>query len=255
MTAPFDGRIGRRLVDPGNLVGAGEFTLLAEVNQIDPLYVYFTINERDLLRVMGETGISAAEAQKIKMPLYFRSRQRNGLSPSGLSGFRRHQPHPHHRHPALRGIFPNPDGKILPGLFARVRAPIVGSEKTALLIPEVAIGYDQLGSYVLVVDDKNVVERRSVKLGARVDDRRVVEEGLTGDEWVIVQRAVAGLSRQAGDPRPEGRCRQSRNKTGPVPPPASQGKPPHDLQVLHRAAHLRQRHRHRHHHHRAGLLL
>ncbi len=70
----------------------------------------------------------------------------------------------------MRGIFPNPDGKILPGSFARVRAPIVGSEKTALLVPEVAIGYDQLGSYVLVVDAKNLVERRSVKLGVRVDD-------------------------------------------------------------------------------------
>ena len=67
----------------------------------------------------------------------------------------------------LRGIFPNPDGKILPGLFARVRAPVVGPEKTALMVPEVALGYDQQGSYVLVVDDKNVVQRRSVKLGAQ----------------------------------------------------------------------------------------
>ncbi len=75
VNAPFDGRIGRRLVDPGNLVGAGEFTSLAQVNQIDPLYVYFTISERDLLRVVGETGISAAEAEKIKIPLVFRSRQ------------------------------------------------------------------------------------------------------------------------------------------------------------------------------------
>ena len=75
VNAPFDGRIGRRLVDPGNLVGAGEFTSLARVNQIDPLYVYFTISERDLLRVVGETGISAAEAEKIKIPLYFGARQ------------------------------------------------------------------------------------------------------------------------------------------------------------------------------------
>ncbi len=101
VTAPFDGRIGRHLVDKGNLVGAGEFTLLADVNQIDPLYVYFTINERDLLQVVGRTGISAAEAQKIKIPHRFRSGQRNRLSPSGLSRFRRHQPHPHHRHPVV----------------------------------------------------------------------------------------------------------------------------------------------------------
>ena len=73
----------------------------------------------------------------------------------------------------LRGIFPNPDFKILPGLFARVRAPVVGPKKAALLVPEVALGYDQQGSYVLVVDDKNVVQR-GVKLGAKVGDLRVI---------------------------------------------------------------------------------
>ena len=95
----------------------------------------------------------------------------------------------------LRGIFPNPDGVILPGLFARVRGPVVSSEKTALLLPEVALGYDQQGSYVLVVDDKNTVERRSVKVGTQVDDRRVIQEGLKGDEWVIISgllRAIPG---------------------------------------------------------------
>ena len=62
-------------MDPGNLVGAGEFTLLAEINQIDPIYVYFTINESDLLRVMGETGKSPGEAAKDEDPLISRSRQ------------------------------------------------------------------------------------------------------------------------------------------------------------------------------------
>ena len=77
----------------------------------------------------------------------------------------------------LRGIFPNPDGKILPGLFARVQGPVVGIEENALLVPEVALGYDQQGSYVLVVDDKNVVQRRGVKTGVKVGDLRVIEQG------------------------------------------------------------------------------
>ena len=95
VTAPFDGRIDRRLVDPGNLVGAGEATLLADVNQIDPIYVYFTINETDLLRVMGKTGLAAESSlRRLKFPLYSRSRQRRGLSPPGLLRFRRHQPSP-----------------------------------------------------------------------------------------------------------------------------------------------------------------
>ncbi len=116
----------------------------------------------------------------------------------------------------LRGIFPNPDGKILPGLFARVRAPIVGSEKPSLVIPEVAIGYDQLGPYVLVVGSDKIVERRSVKPGARLDTLQVVREGLTGEDWVIVNgqmQAVPGRTvtpvREPQAPEPE--------KTGAMP--------------------------------------
>jgi len=95
----------------------------------------------------------------------------------------------------LRAIFPNADGTILPGLFARVRVLVVNSEKMALLVPEAAIGYDQLGSYLLVVDGNNVVERRPVKLGIQAGDNRVVEEGLNDQDWVIVTgllRAIPG---------------------------------------------------------------
>jgi RND family efflux transporter MFP subunit len=94
----------------------------------------------------------------------------------------------------LRAIVPNRDAVILPGLFARVRAPLA-EEKEALLVPETAIGYDQIGSFVRVVNDKNVVERRGVKLGNQVDTHRVVLEGLQGDEWVVVSglmRAIPG---------------------------------------------------------------
>jgi RND family efflux transporter MFP subunit len=94
----------------------------------------------------------------------------------------------------LRGVFANPDFQVLPGLFARVRAP-AGKPKPALLVPEVALGYDQIGPYVLVVDDKNVVKRVTVKLGTQVDDDRVVEEGLQPSDWVIVSgllRAIPG---------------------------------------------------------------
>ncbi len=143
---------------------------------------------------------------------------------------------------SMRGIFPNPDGKIMPGLFARVRAPILGYEKAALLIPEVAIGYDQLGAYVLVVRDDNVVDRRSVQLGIRSEDRRVIRQGLTGEQWVIVQGQVRAIPGRKVNP-----VRQ--------PPPAGAGRPgcasrrarpgkaPNDLPVLYRAAHLCQCHR------------
>jgi RND family efflux transporter MFP subunit len=93
----------------------------------------------------------------------------------------------------LRGIFPNPDAKMLPGLYARVRVPV--KEGPSLLVPQEAIGYDQRGPYVLVVDEKNTVQRAEVRTGALVDHLRVVEEGLKGQEWVVikgVQKAIPG---------------------------------------------------------------
>jgi RND family efflux transporter MFP subunit len=187
VTAPFDGRIDRRLVDPGNLVGNGGATPLANVNQINPIYVYFTISESDLLRVMGKTGRAVVQSQRVKVPLYLGLGDEEGYPRQGYLDFAAISLTPTTGTLQLRGIFPNPDFKILPGLFARVRAPIVGPEKEALLVPEVAIAYDQLGSYVLVVDAKNVVERRGVKLGAKVGTRRVIETGLQGGEWVVTK--------------------------------------------------------------------
>jgi RND family efflux transporter MFP subunit len=187
VTAPFDGRMGRHLVDEGNLVGAGEFTILASINQIDPFYVYVTLNERDLYRVVGETGLSPAQAQNLKIPLALGLVNETGYPHKGYFDFAAISLSPTTGTISLRGIFPNPDGKILPGSFARVRAPIVGTEKTALLVPEIALGYDQLGPYLLLVDEQHLVQRRAVKLGQHVDTDRVVQEGLIGDEWVIIQ--------------------------------------------------------------------
>jgi RND family efflux transporter MFP subunit len=206
--APFDGRMGRHLVDEGNLVGAGEFTVLAAINRIDPLYAYFTMNERDLYSVVGRTGIPPAQAQNINIPLYLGLVNETGYPHQGHLDFAAISLTPTTGTLSLRGIFPNPDGKMLPGSFARLRILIVGSQKTSLVIPEVAIGYDQLGSYVLVVGDHNIVERRSVKLGPRVDSRRVVQEGLTGEEWVIVEGQLDAIPgrpvtpvRQAPEPK------------------------------------------------------
>lgn len=192
VTAPFDGRIGRRLKDVGNLVGAGEKTLLAEINQIDPIYVYFNINEQDLLRVMGRTKGKAKEPKK--HPVSFGLADEKGFPHDGYLDFAAISLSPTTGTLLLRGTFPNPNYKILPGLFARVQAPL-GEPRPALLVPEVAIGYDQLGPYVLVVDEKNIVQRVSVKLGTKEDNYQVVDEGLKGDEWVIVNgllRAIPG---------------------------------------------------------------
>ncbi len=225
VTAPFDGRIDRRLKDPGNLVGAGEFTLLAEVNQIDPIYVYFTINESDLLRAMGKTGRATVQSQRIKVPLFLGLANEEGYPRQGYLDFSAISVTPTTGTLQLRGIFPNQDFKILPGLFARVRAPIEGQEKTALLVPEVAIGYDQLGSYVLVVDDQNVVQRRSVKIGVQKENLRVITEGLQGDERVITNGLLRAIPGRPVTPTKEGQpAASAKNESAPQPKAGKNGK-------------------------------
>jgi len=192
--APFDGRVGRRLKDPGNLVGAGESTVLAEINQIDPIYVYFNINEQDLLRVRGESPETEKNAHEVKWPVFFGLADEKGYPHQGYMDFAAITINPSTGTLLLRGIFPNPKALILPGMFARVRAP-AAEARPALLIPEVAIGYDQQGPYVMLVDDKKIVARRPVQLGNQVDDYRVITAGLQGQEWVVVSgllRAIPG---------------------------------------------------------------
>jgi RND family efflux transporter MFP subunit len=210
VTAPFDGRMGRHLKDPGTLVGAGEKTLLAEINQINPIYVYFNINEQDLLRVRGKKPPAPGEVEKNKYPVFVGLADETGYPHQGYLDFAAISLNPTTGSLQLRGILENPAAVILPGLFARVRVP-VAEEKSALLVPETAIGYDQLGPFVRVVNDKNTVERRGVKLGNQVDGDHVVLEGLTGDEWVVVaglMRAIPGRTvtpeKRAPSPGPGG---------------------------------------------------
>ncbi|MFA5110327.1 MAG: efflux RND transporter periplasmic adaptor subunit [Desulfobaccales bacterium] len=192
VTSPFDGRIGRRLKDPGNLVGAGEATLLADVDQIDPLYVYFTINERDLLDVTKATKESVGEAIRRNVPLYLGLTNEEGYPHQGYLDFASISLTATTGTLTLRGVFPNPKGMMLPGLYARIQAPVT-HDKAALLVPQVAVGYDQLGPYVLVVDDKNVVQRRAVRLGTQVKDLVVIIEGVTSQDWIITNGLLQAI--------------------------------------------------------------
>src|SRR5262249_43964873 len=92
----------------------------------------------------------------------------------------------------VRGIFANPNRTILPGLFVRVRVPAL-QKKNALLVPGDAVSFDQQGEYVLVVNDKNVVERRSVKTGSQVGSMLVIGEGLKPDDLVIVEGILQAI--------------------------------------------------------------
>ncbi|MFW6123287.1 MAG: efflux RND transporter periplasmic adaptor subunit [Thermodesulfobacteriota bacterium] len=215
--APFDGRIGRRLKDVGNLVGAGEETVLAEINQIDPIYVYFNINEQELLRVRSKEDKNQQEAKREKWPVYFGLANEKGYPHKGYLDFAAITLSPTTGTLLLRGVFANPDFQVLPGLFARVRAP-AGKPKPALLVPEVALGYDQIGPYVLVVDDKNVVKRVTVKLGTQVDEDRVVEEGLQPSDRVIVRGLLRAIPGKKVNPQKATAQDPAGSKTSQAPP-------------------------------------
>ncbi len=192
--APFNGRIDRRLKDPGNLVGSGEVTVLAEINQIDPIYVYFTISDRDLARIMGEVGWTPGQARSKPWPVYTGLPGETAYPHQGQLDFAAISLTPTTGTLLMRGIFSNPDGKILPGLYARVHVPL--KERVALLVPQEAVGYDQRGPYILTVNETtHLVERVSVKTGPQAEGLRAIEEGITATQWVVVnglQRAIPG---------------------------------------------------------------
>lgn len=196
VTAPFNGRMGRHLVDVGNVVGAGgEETPLAEINQIDPIYVYFTINELDLLRIRErQKEAGGGDYRTRPVPLLAGLANEDGFPHDGRIDFAAISVDPNTGTLLLRGIFANPDRVLLPGLFVRLRLP-VGRDRDAIMLPQIALALDQIGRYVLVVNDKNVVERRGIKVGQTFGEMQVISEGLTGDERVVVNgllRAIPG---------------------------------------------------------------
>jgi RND family efflux transporter MFP subunit len=225
VVAPFDGRIDRRLRDPGNLVGAGEFTPLAHISQINPIYVYFTINETDLLKVIRQTRIGPGEAEKMKIPASLALSDEKDYPHHGFLDFTAISVTPTTGTLLLRARFPNDGGTILPGLFAKVRVLVLNSEKTALVVPETAVGYDQLGSYLLVVDSNNRVERRPVKLGAQVDEERVIETGIDDRDWIIVTGLLHAVPGNQVAPRPKAPTKTEGGK-GVAAAPAEPGKTP-----------------------------
>jgi RND family efflux transporter MFP subunit len=184
--APFTGRIDRRLVDPGNLVGAGSATVLAEITQIDPLHLYFSISETDIAAIRGGATEASVPGEDPLFRVFMGLAYEEGFPHEGFVDFRATRVDSNTGTLLVRGLFSNPDGKILPGQFARVRMP-AGKEREAIVVPRVAVGFDQLGSYVLVVNGENMVERRSVSTGPIQDSKIVIENGLDPEARIVVK--------------------------------------------------------------------
>lgn len=186
--APFAGRIGRRLVDPGNLVGAGGATKLATLEQLRPIYVNFSVNERDALylrdklRDLGLHLKSGVGSATVLVGL----NNETGYPHRGVLDFTDNDVSSSTGTLGLRAVFPNEDRLLFPGLFARVRIPL-GDPKPMPVIPQEALGNDPLGDYVLVVGPDSVVTRRSVVRGPLTGDGCAIRSGLSEGDRVVVQ--------------------------------------------------------------------
>lgn len=188
VTAPVAGRIGRALVTPGNLVSgqAGGATHLATLVSVDPLHVYADLDEASFLaleRAKAAGELPLDESGRVRLTVDLAEGAGAGLAAvlesldnqvSASTGTL-----------LLRALLPNPDGRLVPGLFARVSVPL-SAELPRLMLPERAIGTDQSLRYVWVVGEGNAVERRTVVLGPARGDRRAVLSGLSAGERVVV---------------------------------------------------------------------
>lgn len=197
VTAPFDGIVTARTVSVGELVGSGQPTVLATIVQLDPIYVNFSISERDVLRVRAELekrGIAPSEIRG-KVPVEIGLQSEQGYPHRGVIDYAAPNVSQSTGTLPARGVLANPNRTLLPGYFARVRVPLPQEQGTTLLVPEVAVGSDQGGRYVLVVNADNVVEQRKVVIGPAVGELQVIESGLKADDRVVVagmMRAVPG---------------------------------------------------------------
>lgn len=188
--APISGRLSRQYLDPGNLVKGDETVLTRLVSQ-DPMYVYFDINERTMLRVWRAHQMEPSSAgERPKLPVLMGLSDEEGYPHQGTIDFEENRVDPGTGTLRVRGVFSNTKRVFTPGLFVRVRIPI-GEPYQAILVPEQAVGTDQGQKFLYVVDDQSQIVYRPIKAGGLHEGFRVVTEGLTTDEKVV----VSGLQR------------------------------------------------------------
>jgi membrane fusion protein, multidrug efflux system len=169
--APFDGIVTNHQVDIGNLVGAsGTATTLATIVQIDPIYVYFTVSEPQILALRRGSDLNSVSSVPVEIGL----QDEEGYPHKGHLDYTAPQLDPSTGTLTMRAVFENKDRALLAGLFVRVRMPMAHEDK-ALLTRDEAIGTSQEGSYVLVVGADNVVQRKIVKTGQGQGQLRIIE--------------------------------------------------------------------------------
>lgn len=201
VSAPFDGIVSAHMVSIGELVGVSSPTQLATIVAMDPIYVNFTVNEQDVLRIRAEAarrGLTAADLKQF--PIEIGLQTETGYPHEGHLDYVAPTLNSSTGTLAVRGLVPNDKRVLLPGYFVRVRVPFT-QEKDALLVPDTALGSDQGGRYLLVVGADNIVEQRKVQIGPVDNGLRVIEGGLKPDDRVVIAGLLRVIPGQKIDPQ------------------------------------------------------
>jgi RND family efflux transporter MFP subunit len=200
--APFDGVVSARLVSVGQYVGGTATpTVLATISQLDPIYVNFSVSEQDVLRIRENMALRGITREDVKqIPVEVALQDETDYPHVGKIDYVAPTLDPKTGTLPVRGILPNAKQVLLPGYFVRVRVPGPKQEQ-ALLVPDVALGSDQGGRYVLIVNKDNVVEQRKVQIGPLDGELRVIEDGLKPDDRVVIAGILRAIPGQKVDPQ------------------------------------------------------
>jgi RND family efflux transporter MFP subunit len=189
VTAPVRGRVSRYVVTVGNLIQSGDQnggTLLTTIVSVDPIYAYYDVDERTVQRVSQLIREGKVKwAQKTEWPVSLGLATEEGFPHQGTVNFVDNQVNPKTGTLRVRGVFPNNDEGLSQGYFARVRVP-VGPPHPALLVSERALDTDQGQKILYVVNEKNEVVSRPIRVGALHDGLRAVDDGVKPGQRVIV---------------------------------------------------------------------
>jgi RND family efflux transporter MFP subunit len=196
--APFDGQMGAHQVDPGNVVGgAGQPAVLAEIIQLDPIYVVANISVQQAMQVRANLAQRRLTLEELhRVPVEVALADEAGYPHRGTVEYVAPAIDQATGTLLVRGILSNPDRTLLPGMFVKIRLPMGKVVQNALLVPDRALQQDQGGRYLLVVGPDDVVQRRDVQTGALVGELRVIATGLKPDERVVtgeLWRAAPGV--------------------------------------------------------------
>lgn len=185
--APFDGFMGRHLLDVGTYLDTtSKGVQLSTIQQISPIYVYFSINERDFLKFTKGTNQKEDRKSDVnKLPVFVGLQSEVGYPHEGVLDYAANLISTDTGSLQLRAIFKNEKYELIPGLYARVMAQY-GEPRQALLLPKTAVMTDQVGDYVYILDNAMRTQRQDISLGQRFEKYVEISKGLTADSKVVI---------------------------------------------------------------------